>query len=264
MTWFRTVTRAFTLIAAIVAVGGGRGVMAAGPEPLRIHMISGVKEYKSAESLPAWADRLERRYGVQCTLSMGTDYAKKLDKLNKLKQADLLVLFCRRLKLNEESWQKIRAYLDSKGPILGIRTASHAFDKNMPNFDVDVLGGNYQGHYGAREAVAVEVPESARQHPILKGVTPWSRPGKLYKSRDLADTTQVLLYGQAAGQKEPLAWTNTASERRVFYTSMGLAGDFQDNRFLRLLENGIEWTTQRALTVKNGATETKPKHKEDE
>jgi type 1 glutamine amidotransferase len=237
------------IIGSAFALGAPFGTRAARQEPLHVHMISGVEEYKSAESLPPWAERLEQRYNVHCTLSMGTDYAKELGNLDELREADLLVLFCRRLKLNEAPWRKIRAYLDSNKPILGIRTASHAFDKNMPKFDIKVLGADYQGHYGEQHSVRLRIPGVGRDHPIVDGIEPWARPGKLYKNRDFAASTQVLLKATGDGHTEAVAWTNTAGDRRVFYTSMGLPGDFEDARFIRLLENGVEWTTQTQLTT---------------
>lgn len=41
---------------------------------------------------------------------------------------------------------------------------------------------------------------------------------------------------------EPVAWVNTADNRRVFYTSLGDVNDFKAPMFQRLLLNGIRWT----------------------
>ena len=40
---------------------------------------------------------------------------------------------------------------------------------------------------------------------------------------------------------EPVAWVNTAKNRRVFYTSLGNPDDFKQPFFRRLLLNGILW-----------------------
>jgi type 1 glutamine amidotransferase len=40
---------------------------------------------------------------------------------------------------------------------------------------------------------------------------------------------------------EPVAWVNSSSKSRVFYTSLGHADDFKLPAFTRLLENGIRW-----------------------
>ena len=43
----------------------------------------------------------------------------------------------------------------------------------------------------------------------------------------------------------PATWVRENSNgQRVFYTSMGFVHDFEDERFLRLLSNAIQWTTE--------------------
>jgi hypothetical protein len=46
--------------------------------------------------------------------------------LDALKNADLLLLFARRMKLPEDQMKLIRAHWEAGRPIVGIRTASHA------------------------------------------------------------------------------------------------------------------------------------------
>lgn len=214
--------------------------------PLRIHMISGASEYQSARSLSTWKKRLEDRYNIRCTIHLGTDRTKTLRGVDTLSEADLLVLFNRRFELNDRYWAPIKTYLASGRPVLGVRTASHAFDRNYPNIDTDLLGADYYGH-GEREEVRVRIAEGAAGHPILDGVSAWTRTGKLYKNRTFQDTTQVLLTGHGASLSEPVAWINRREGQRIFYTSMGLPADFKNQNFLRLLTNAVEWTTDRSL-----------------
>ena len=55
--------------------------------------------------------------------------------------------------------------------------------------------------------------------------------------------------GQVEGQSgsEPVAWVNTADQRRVFYTSLGNPDDFQQEFFRRLLLNGILWSLDQPI-----------------
>jgi type 1 glutamine amidotransferase len=55
--------------------------------------------------------------------------------------------------------------------------------------------------------------------------------------------------GQLEGQpaEEPVAWVNTAKNRRVFYTSLGNPDDFKQPFFRRLLLNGILWSLGEAI-----------------
>ena len=64
----------------------------------------------------------------------------------------------------------------------------------------------------------------------------------LYKSRDLAPTTTVLMSATIENQpdvREPIAWTNVADHRKTFYTSLGSPDDFESPAFRRLLLNAV-------------------------
>ena len=81
----------------------------------------------------------------------------------------------------------IRRYLESGKPLVGIRTACHAFDirgKAPPghvewkSFDPDVLGGHYTGHHSNDLLPVIELASGRQSHPILEGVsTPFHRLG---------------------------------------------------------------------------------------
>ena len=60
---------------------------------------------------------------------------------------DLLFVFVRRNTLPEDQLKIVQEYCEAGRPVVGIRTASHAF-QNWLEFDKTVLGGNYRGHYG--------------------------------------------------------------------------------------------------------------------
>ena len=144
----------------------------------------------------------------------------------------------------------IRKYIEAEKPVLGIRTASHAF-QNYP-IDDEVFCGSYSGHDND-EPVDVKIADDATKHPILEQVEAWTRKGKLYHNRKLGENTTLLLSG--TGKKsdlhEPLAWTHTYGKNgRVFYTSMGYPDDFKNQDFRQLLLNAIEWTTEHKLEKK--------------
>ena len=96
-----------------------------------IHIIAASEEYDAPGSLRAFFDDLGRDYRLTITGSWSKDYAKQLDGLEHLPEADLLVLFARRLALDPESLAKIQAHWQSGKPVIGIRTASHAFSDEV-------------------------------------------------------------------------------------------------------------------------------------
>jgi len=228
------------LVACLLVAAVGLAV-AADDDSVHIHFFSGSKEYKSQPSLEAWKTRLEER-GVTCTLFHAGDKSKVgADAFAPLAEADLMVVFCRRWKLDDEAKEALAAYLESGKPIVGIRTGSHAW--NYDGFDREIMGGSYKGHGGGEE-VQVLVEEDAADHPILEGIESWTRQGKLYRNNDNAEDTVTLLTGKGANDSQPLAWCREHEGRRTFYTGMGYPHDFENEHFQRLMHNALGWCLQ--------------------
>ena len=214
---------------------------AADVQPLRICMLSACAEYESDKSLGEFQGFLETNYQVVCQCVFGKDKGDDLPGLESLDRADLMILFTRRVTLTPEHLALLKKYIASGRPIIGIRTASHAF-KDYPEFDHDILGGGYKGHY-SNSVAHVFVAPGRSAHPILAGVTSFDSR-KLYKNPTLADDDEVLLEASIPGHVEPVAWARNHAGRRVFYTSLGVQEDFKQKSFRRLLVNAIFWTTQ--------------------
>lgn len=215
----------------------------AGEKPLKVHMISASAEYKSEPSLKEFKDFLEKNYNVEVTASWGKDSGKILDNLDALKSADLLVLFARRMNLPEDQMSIIRSHWESGKPIVGIRTAGHAFGKDNEHFDKKVLGGHYKGHYG-QEPIAVSATKEGAGHPVLKGVGEF-KSRRLYSAGSLADDTVVLQIGDIGKAKHPVTIVHTYKGGKIFFTSLGVPEDFTDANFRKMLTNAIFWTTDR-------------------
>lgn len=137
----------------------------------------------------------------------------------------------------------MKKYVESKKPIVGIRTASHGF-QNWLEFDKLVLGGDYKGHFGQNIECDISLEPKAKDHPVLNGVKPFSTKGGLYKNPMVSGDVTVLLRGKITEGSEPVAWVREKDGRRVFYTSLGTSDDFQDPNFQRLVVNGLAWATK--------------------
>ncbi len=213
-------------------------------EPLRIHLVSGAREYKSEPSLKAFKAHLEEHYDVTCTASWGHDGIKELENLDALRRADLLILFARRMKLTGEQMQVFRDHWKAGKPVIGIRTASHAFSREENEvFDKQVLGNHYSGHYG-NEPVTVTATEAGAKHPVLAGVGAIGSK-RLYKAGELAEKTVVLQNGSIGKGTHPVTLVHEYAGGRMFYTSLGVPEDFEDEDFRRMLVNAVAWTTKR-------------------
>jgi type 1 glutamine amidotransferase len=211
---------------------------------LKVCLVSGSLEYESDKSLAAFQEYLEKNYNSQCSRAFRkTD--DDLPGLENLDTCDVMLLFTRRLTIKGEQLDRIKKYCTSGKPIVAVRTASHGF-QNWLAFDKEVLGGDYQNHYGDKSKTKVHIVKKAKDHPILAGLKPFESPGSLYKNPHLAKEVEVLLTGDNGEQTEPIAWARTYKGGRIFYTSLGHPRDFDNENFKQLLVNALFWTAQRA------------------
>jgi type 1 glutamine amidotransferase len=219
----------------------------------RAVFVIGEDEYKTESTLPAFANSELEPLGVRCTFVIADPKTPNDFKgIEALNDADLMFVSVRRRAPTSEQMTIIRRYVDSGKPIVGIRTACHAFDTRgkagnghteWRTFDPDVLGGHYTGHHANDVKPQVSTASGAETHPILSGVQPpFTGQGSLYKTSPLASSTKTLLMGEIPGHPaEPVAWVNCKGSSRVFYTSLGHPADFDNPRFRRLLRNAVFW-----------------------
>jgi putative heme-binding domain-containing protein len=228
-----------------------------------IVFVIGENEYHTWETLPEFAQHELAWRGFICDFVNASPKEGSTVFTNwpAISQADLLVVSIRRRTPPTPMLEAIHHHLDSGKPLVGIRTASHSFAAKPPDadhaswntFDRDVLGGHYEDHYANDLHPRITPAPGAAGNPVLTAIPSEGFAGhhSLYKSRDLAPTTEILLNGTIETPNgpvtEPLAWINTNANRRVFYTSLGGPGDFKDPTFRRLLLNGILWSLRQPI-----------------
>ena len=222
----------------------------AGGPPLRVVMISGAGEYKSGESLPAFARHLEATCNVKATV-LHAEGEKVIPGLEALDDADVMLLFTRRVKLEGGQLERFKKYCLAGKPIVGVRTASHAVQTWLA-LDKEVLGGNYKGHYGGGVKQAVAIHPDAKDHPVLKGVKDFASECSLYKTGPIAADATLLMTGNTpkAAAPEPAAWVREHKGGRIFYTSLGDIRDFDEPSFRQLLTNALFWAAKREVEAK--------------
>lgn len=255
-------------------------------EGRHVVLVSGDEEYRSEEVLPALAKILAVHHGFRCTVLFAIDpetgeidpnEQENIPGLHHLDEADLMVLFTRFRALPEEQMAHIIDYLDAGKPIVGLRTATHAFryDEDSPfarysfdsevegwegGFGQQVLGETWRYHHGdhGEESTRGLINGLLQDHPILKGVEDIWGPTDVYGVEDITGDEQTLVYGQSLEGMEPaaqpnlaksimpIAWIKTYTaesgrEAPVFTTTMGSAVDFENEGFRRLLVNAVYW-----------------------
>ncbi len=254
----------------------------------RIVFVTGDEEYRSEESMPAMARILAQRHGFHCTVLFAINpqtgeidpkIVNNIPGLETLEKADLMVVFTRFRRLPENQMAKFVTYVNSGRPIIGVRTATHAFDYDKfqndrfaewswrgprkefrGGFGRQVLGETWVDHYGGyrtQSTRGIIVPEM-KEHPILRGVTSIWGPSHAYKVTDLEGDSSPLVMGQpltglspddlpdTAKPPVPVAWTKTFTgtarkAARVFTTTMGYGDDFKEEGFRRMFVNACYW-----------------------
>ncbi|KPL13342.1 MAG: hypothetical protein AMS26_14800 [Bacteroides sp. SM23_62] len=239
-----------------------------------IAFVTAEGEYRANQRLPEFAHDLLLTRDVNCEFALGRPITEgegrhNIENLQILRDADLAVFFVRRRALESEKLEMIRNYVTSGKPVIGVRTASHSFaargniprveqgiDPAMgrassflsvwPEFDEEILGGNYQGHYGQiNGGCDISVVPGMEEHPLLKGVDPegFISPGTLYKNKPLrSERAQVLLTGNIPGQpSEPVCWLNRNKYGMAIYTSLGHWDDWEIESFQNIMINSVDY-----------------------
>lgn len=177
-------------------------------------------------------------------------------------EADLLIVFIRRATPKAEDLELIRRHLAAGKPLVGVRTANHAFAtlpsdgipegrSAWPEFVPEVLGCQNQGYEtrGMPYSISHD-PEVDPDSPLLSNMDLSSLKGhtSLYRVLPIADDCQPLLWGKAQGIEpaQPIAWTRHygAARAKIFYTSLGDPADFNQPAARQLLVNAVLWSLQ--------------------
>jgi len=249
---------AITMI-MVVATGLVWGEQAAAAAAPHVVFLIGEGEYKTHETLPKFArDELIGKLKFRCTfVHADPKDGNSFPGIEAIETADLLILSVRRRALKVADLARVRKYLAAGRPLVGVRTASHAFHTKgkhprghaeWQEFDPEVLGGHYVGHHGNKLVTTVRTLPAAAKHPILAGVStkPFDVGGSLYRVNPLKKACVPLMSGRVKGAPlEPVAWTHSYRGGRIFYTSLGHPSDFQLPAFRRLLRNAVLWSLKR-------------------
>jgi hypothetical protein len=253
-------------------------------------LISGDEEYRSEEALPQLAKILAKHHGFTCTVlfAIGHDgtiepnRGDNIPGLDALRKADLMIIATRFRDLPDDQMKEIVDYVESGRPIIGMRTATHAFNikghKKYARYSYNskewdggfgrqVLGETWVSHHGnhKHESTRGIIAPGETGHPIVRGIKDgdiWG-PTDVYGVRlPLPGDSKPLVLGQVVedmtptgkpveGKKNdpmmPVAWVKTftgesGKPARIFTTTMGAATDLESPGVRRMLVNAVYWT----------------------
>lgn len=253
-------------------------------------LISGDEEYRSEEALAQLGQILALRHGFDCTVLFAIDPATGLvdpmcldniPGLEALASADLMVIATRFRNLPDDQMRHIVDYVAAGKPIIGMRTATHAFrfgkDSAYSNWSFDsktwpggfgrqILGETWVNHHGlhGKQSTRGVVAPGAGGHPIVRGCEDIWSPTDVYTVHlPLSGNGDPLVFGAVlegmhpednpvAGPKNdpmmPIAWTRTyqldgGKLGHAFTTTMGSSVCLGSEGVRRLLVNATYWCT---------------------
>ena len=269
---------------AWITFPGGEGAGAG----KHIVLISGDEEYRSEEAMPQLAKILSKHHGFKCTVLFAIDKetgdinpneSSNIPGLEALKTADLMMIFTRFRRLPDDQMKPIDEYVQSGKPIIGMRTATHAFNGIKGEyakyaggsgwdggFGRQVLGEKWVSHHGhhGKESTRGILVKEASDHPILRGIADgdiWGPTDVYTVNLPLPGDSQPLVLGQVLtgmkmddvpleGKKNdpmmPVAWTKSfetesGKKARVFNTTMGASQDLVAEGSRRMMVNAVYW-----------------------
>ena len=202
----------------------------------KVVLISGDEEYRSEEAMPVLAGILSRHHGFDCRVVFAIDpksgivdpnNRNNIPGLEALSDADLMVIGTRFRDLPDGQMAYIDTYLKTGRPVIGMRTATHAFNiggnkkyahySNGYNgskkewqggFGKVVLGDFWKNHHGGHksESTVGIIAPGAEKHPTTRGVKNgdvWG-PTDVYGVRlPLPEGSQHIILGQVTKRNGP-------------------------------------------------------------
>lgn len=255
----------------------------------RVVLMAGDEEYRSEEVQPMLARQLHR-LGFECVVlfsqnpetgEVDPNNVRYIPGTEWIDGADLLVVQLRFRELPPAQMKPIVDYVEAGKPVIGIRTATHAFHYRanpedayahwdfrsktwQDGFGRQILGETWISHHGGHGSQATRALPHASQahHPAMRGVGPAFGPSDVYGVRTLPTDATVLMDGQVVagmspddpgveGKKNapmmPVSWVREIprgeeqAPQRVFTTTMGTADDWTDVDLRRLFLNASLW-----------------------
>lgn len=258
----------------------------AGTNAKHIVLVSGDEEYRTEETMPMLGKILSQKHGFKCTvlfaLDPNGDYidpnnSQGVRGLETLDTADLMIIGTRFRKPDAAGAEHIAKFLNAGKPIIGIRTATHAFQGEgdfaglkYDDFGLKILGETWVSHHGKHKVQGARgiVVDGQAGNPILKGVKDVFCPSDVYGVIHLSDADQILLRaavtesldpssaiveGEKNNPLQPFAWLhiyqrpNGSGQGKSFCTTGGASVDFVNADLRRMIVNAAYHLTGRAV-----------------
>ena len=283
---------AFLLVSYSVSAADSVGVLefpAKGEAKASVVLVAGDEEYRSEESMPMLAKILSVKHGFRCTVVFSvSEDGTYIDPNNQagvvgleaLSDADLMIIGTRFRKPDPEQAKYVTEFLDAGKPVIGIRTATHAFNGqgdfggslSYGRFGLEILGEQWVNHHGRHKSQGCRgvIEKGSADHPILNSVSDVFAPSDVYGVKHLTESDKILLRGAVTASLDPkseaidgdkndpmqaLAWlhsyTSPAGKKgNAFCTTAGASVDLVSEDLRRMIVNAAYHLTGRPVPDK--------------
>ena len=243
----------------------------------KIVFMAGDEEYRTEESCPMLAKILSQRHGFDCVVLFSFDPTgsyidpnnqRGMRGMEEIKDAHLVITGNRFRQLNAAQYEILAAHLDAGKPVMGFRTATHAFTGNgrtgdfkWSQFGLNILGERWVSHHGRHKVQGCRgvIEKKHAGHPVLNSVEDVFATSDVYGVVNLDENkATVLLRGAVTETLEPsskaidgekndpmmaAAWLRQyvspsgKGRGQAFCTTMGASEDFENEDLRRLIVN---------------------------
>lgn len=243
----------------------------------KVVIVTGDEEYRSEETGPMLGKILSKTHGFDVhvlfainpeTGFIDPNFQQNIPGTDKLDEADLMIIGTRFRQLPDEQLAPIARFLNAGKPVIGFRTATHAFrgdatagDFKWAEFGLKILGETWVSHHGKHKAEGTRgvIEEANADHPVLSGVRSVFGTSDVYGIANLDQSAATILLRGAVtetldpkskaleGEKNdpmmPIAWLREyespdgKTKGEAFCTTMGASVDFANPSLRRLVVN---------------------------
>jgi len=260
----------------------------------KIVLVSGDEEYRTEETMPMLGKILSQKYGYDCVVLFAihpeggyidSTFQKNIPGSEELDSADLMIIGTRFRQLPDGQLANFAEFLNAGKPVIGIRTATHAFsgdaktgDFKWSEFGLKILGEKWVNHHGKHKVEGTRsVPITSNgSHEIMRGVGEIFATSDVYGIANLdpyavtlflrgevtesLDPASKAVSGKQNDPAMPLAWLReyTAPDGKTkgqaFCTTLGASVDFADEDLRRLIVNTAISLTGQKVPAKADVT----------
>lgn len=244
------------------------------PNGKHVVLVAGDEEYRTEESMPMLGKILSQRHGFKCTVvfshSADGSYIDPnnqagLKGLKALQSADLMIIGTRFRRPDETQAGYVTEFMDAGKPVIGIRTATHAFNGNgkfgdsigFGEWGRKILGEQWVSHHGGHKRQGARGVIEKADHPILNSVKDVFAPSDVYGVIHLTEKDNILMRaavtetldpsspdieGKKNDPMQPFAWLHDyvspgGAKGQSFCTTGGASVDLVNEDLRRMIVN---------------------------